>query len=462
MSHSIILVISILLIKLPSFNAIIYTSKFYPQGIVKSGERWHTEEPLEGITDGDAFCQFVYQDWWKWYEPKRESARLDPMAPIYEHVDFTRYPSETIDPLRPTDPPIKRPPVPVESFMGLNRKPYDNGGYRSLHWSCFVGCQNVQKTLEWVNAIRITDKRHARARYLFSFLCPEGQIALTYKRKSIREKDTPAEIQFALEVLHQETKRRTRITDYTTIHGDKSPELDKCRCVDHTKERETIAINQIKTRSKIRGVGHERQRATSSRDRKPKAATKPRVYDQPRGADGAYRVRDPSDSKRLRTEGVSSNHPSRQVDAIDEAWREAEMAQEWRIEDLDIAHELGQAQDPDVPIDWQFEEPELLPEIEDLEFLESLPEIEQWEDGEILTEPANPSVQCHDYDYPNLESALRQAVAHVENNPPRARLRAQDDDTLNDTLSATLRAFAGLDQDYSWDVGFKDPKGKGH
>ena len=395
-----------------------YSSEFYPSEMSRT-DKWHAEKPIPGVADGDAFCIWLNKRWWDYYEPKREKARLSKSGPEHERRDFTRYPSPP-----GVQPP--RPPVPVESFLGQNFRPYDNDGFRSKNWGCFVGCQNTQKTLEWVIAIRLMKERQVRARYMYAFLCPEGQISVVYQEKTIREHDTPEEIEYALGVMQSEFVRKSFVLrDESTIHGDRSQYLAKCGCFDDSRELRGFAEHQIKTRGRIAGIRDQRQvvdrsgRPFPSTDGKQQSQNfiyrqltqrpKPRLGKAGQASKSGQRA-EPRGSqdvpKRTRNEAESSQQPNQRPKTAEERQRDTAAAQDWRIEDIDVG------------IDWRIEDFDFMPENET-----------GWD--------------CRDFQNPRLAGSYD-----------------PDDGDANDALDATLRVFAEFsNRDMSWDV---LGKGKGH
>ena len=238
--------------------ALVYTQPkgMMPAGFVIHDNKIILEALIPEVTDADGLCQWMYADWWKDYEERREKARLglhwrvSPEA-WYWFADYTKYPSKTTDGAQATATAtsLARPAVPVEAFSAENfaLTPF-RAGYRQAGWGCLQGCQDLRTTREWVIAIDLTEVRHVRARWTYGFMCAPNMVSVVYGGPTLREYETSEELAWALKFLATLTDPLMAVTDHMSIHGDRSPVLSKCKCVPKTPENFEKANKQISNR----------------------------------------------------------------------------------------------------------------------------------------------------------------------------------------------------------------------
>lgn len=222
------------------------TAKVLASDIERASDKLILKEPHPQVSQSDDFCQYAFAEWWRNYEEIRQDAKEQPknmyIPQAYQTADYTKYPSQGTD--------VPRPRVPVESFMGENYKPYQNDGYRKANWGCFLGCQDLRVTIEWVMAILFTNSKHARATYSYSYVCPEGQISISYESETIREQESKESIDAAIKFFKSMITRFKNTEDEINIYGDTNPKLRKCGCFDETPELLKLAEYQLASRIK--------------------------------------------------------------------------------------------------------------------------------------------------------------------------------------------------------------------
>ena len=177
--------------------------------------------------DSDTFCQMLYSPWWIGYQAIRYKRFVHERGPLGDpgySIPFTQYLVLYPD----QDPSVSplRPYAPVEGAYGETFLPSARG-WRNGHHGCNTGCQDLQKTREWILGIKIEDRRQVRVSSGLGFLCQEGLVAVTETKKTLREVEPESDIQSALASL--QTKMPT-IIDKTTLEGD-TDEVTKCKCV---------------------------------------------------------------------------------------------------------------------------------------------------------------------------------------------------------------------------------------
>lgn len=285
----------------------------------------HGKQILMGRPDilkSDALCQFAYNDWWEAYKQRRYRVLIEQTYRVwYYHLDYTRYPIPTPSKkdaqATATMSSIPRPPVPVEAIFGENFAQTDDDGaapWRRVSWGCMTGCQDLEKTQEWVIATKLTRARHVRARWPFIFNCPEDMISIVTQEPSIREKETPEELQQAMEILAEVTTEHQIVRDQQTRDGDTADLVSKCNCVPKTQENFQEAMQQVRAREVIdstfkfgqpvqrpRGVPHAR---TSKKKPAPTQTSTPEIEPEEPEANG----------KRQRTGEVAHQHWHVEVD----------------------------------------------------------------------------------------------------------------------------------------------------
>ena len=140
---------------------------------------------------------------------------------------YTRYPLS------------KRPlvEVPVEAILGEIYEVREKSIPTGIS-GCYVACQDLRKTIEWVISAKTAKSIHVRVKIFFQFACPAGMIAQTTQRMSWRESEDQAHENEAVRVLEHLPKRSdvSKLKWYSlVVHGLKG-EITGCQCIVPTDE----------------------------------------------------------------------------------------------------------------------------------------------------------------------------------------------------------------------------------
>ena len=226
--------LAVLILRMLSVQAIPYSNIFAPAGIVVHSSKWVFDPQLAQIEimNGTDFCQWYYTPWWEAYKKLRLEAQVEARKSkgrshwkdVYAE-SFTDYPTSEIPNLA----------APVEAYAGEAFCPLAMAGWRYESWGCFLGCQDIRKTIEWIIAKPITRhaKKQVRARRpSFAFKCPPGYMAKeTEPEFSLREDEPDNDIASALDLLNEDRFSTTK--DPESIHGS-APIINSCECVQAT------------------------------------------------------------------------------------------------------------------------------------------------------------------------------------------------------------------------------------
>ena len=234
--------------------------------------------PTPAYSDGDSVCARFNEIWWAEYEPLREKKKQIAADDSHFKKDFTHYPDGHPD--NPT------PDVPVESFMGESFLPTSIGWHENL-WGCYVACQDIRKTLEWVLAMLLEDVKgrrvgiQARAKYTYAFECPRGMMSKTYTKISQREHDTQDEINEAIDLFYATIKDNptAKRMKPLNIYGQLGPELTGCHCVEATEEEMYAEKVRRRLEHKRKKPYSEDDTPASIRDARVKSAALKRKKD---------------------------------------------------------------------------------------------------------------------------------------------------------------------------------------
>lgn len=344
---------------------------------------------VKGATDSDAVCQWVTKPWWTEYKETREIARVTSKPGSVFLREPTQYPNEA----------KTTPEVPVESFMGEVFVPSDSG-WHTGRWGCYFGCQDIQKTLEWVmaavleyDAKVVKSIKHVRARWTYGFECPTGMISKIVIRPTRREYDTSAEITQAITLLKDFTADKPKPPmDNLHLYGSIGPGVAACTC-EIASEIEELRAWEEHRKAKQKRKREGAESLESARQVRTRHYVKARARKGSRG-------KNPEGS----TSGSAGLGPSSGNEGDpDYLWPEIP---DPAIPEPVISEPVSEPviPDPDIPepaIPAGGDPDYLWPEIGEPE-----PENNPYDPiyGDILTEdlPMPSTITCHDYDYPRM------------------------------------------------------------
>ena len=150
--------------------------------------------------------------------------------------------------------------VPVEAVLGEPYMPQTDGGRLAAVPGCYIGCQDIRKTLEWVMAAKLGQKItwQVRLRFFFSFECPEGYFARPTKRDSWREPETEEEFNIAVALLKSFGKKAdfSKFLDYDLMLKGETGEITGCECYIPTEKERYDGIREL-TMNRTRGRKHK-------------------------------------------------------------------------------------------------------------------------------------------------------------------------------------------------------------
>ena len=225
-------------------TAVPYANK-HPDGYAIKGARIVMTRPNPTILTGTQMCQDYYSEFFKRNRVLRTTfQRQNELDPYYVR-DFTHYP-------RNSPPDGLYIGVPVEAVMGEVFASV-NWGYKQGLWGCYVACQDLRKTLEWLLSARMLRARHIRLKTTFSLLCPEGMISRTITRLSHREYETAEEIAEAMDhwkIMEKKTKLDNQMNYHLLVNGDTDAEITDCECFVPTGRERKEALDKYIDRFK--------------------------------------------------------------------------------------------------------------------------------------------------------------------------------------------------------------------
>ena len=222
--------------------------------------------PIEEF-GGDKVCARYYRNYFIEFFKSRAYVYQRPgkvHVPEYR-TPWTKYPT--------TKEPIIE--VPVEAIMGELYEPYD-GKFPSGRFACYIACQDIRKTLEWVLGARlgISIAIHVRVKFYFSYACPPPMIARRTKKQSWREQETQEEFEDALRVLKSFGKRAdfSNMVQYELIRDGQTGGITGCECYLPTDEEREAAFKELlflrkskrpkETQSVARAIASKRRTTT--------------------------------------------------------------------------------------------------------------------------------------------------------------------------------------------------------
>ena len=202
--------------------------------------------PVEPNYDGDKMCAKYYGPWYRPHAILREQkynmikegrwGRGRHTVEIYG-TPYIHYPS--INPARPE--------VPVEALYGEVFGPQMNG-WRTNLWGCWLMCQDIRKSFEWVLSAKLDGKIMVRLKMSFGYQCPEGQISRLVKRQTMREPETPEQLQEAFKLLAS-LKSKVQLVNqnnYRLMMGGRTGTITSCECFTPTPEERIVAEELLK------------------------------------------------------------------------------------------------------------------------------------------------------------------------------------------------------------------------
>ena len=220
--------------------------------------------PVTISTTGDQVCAQYYAKYFRDFAGERayffrNTKRRRGDIPQY-HYPYTKYPT--------TIPPIIE--YPVEAIMGEIYEPtVGDTLYLSGNFGCYVGCQDIRKTFEWVLGAKISKTIHMRVKIFFGFECAPNMIARLTYRQSWREAETVAEVQEALKLLKDLGKRVdfSVFNYYNLLLKGESGIIVGCECVAPTEEERIAATAMLRIirQAKYSGLAQSRAGEMSKR-----------------------------------------------------------------------------------------------------------------------------------------------------------------------------------------------------
>ena len=372
----------------------------YPPGFVDHNDKMVIPEPTEEFLNGDQLCAGHFRGWWDNVKVETEKQfqrymRLN-KRPVsqkrqYKKFDlgvfanpYTQYPS-------PDKPDID---VPVEAILGETFGPMPDAKWRRDYFGCWITCQDIRKTLEWVLNAKQQNTKSMRARYIFGMLCPKGMVSRQTFRVSWREYETEQEIADAFAILATlgDKFQLEKYNEFELIAKGHTGVITGCECYVPTADELADALFLADV---VRYNGHSIYAERGTLIRRLKGPNEETV-----------RTRNESSRKRARTSEQPNDKASSSSDPTTGP------------------SEVQDGETTIVPEDSILPEEEVFEEIrmEDLDL----------EVGEV---------ECHDYNYPTLNAVTANAVLTDTTNEPPPEVN---------TIQATLLNFAGFTS-WSWD-----------
>ena len=224
-------------------NALPYLKK-HPPGFTYKSIKITTTPEYTGPLNGDAVCAAYYEEYLEEYKIRREEAysQRKPGIQTYElHIPYTKYPNEVAK-------------VPVEAILGEVYLPQKDGRLTNIP-GCYVACQDIRTTLEWILTAKLTNTMHVRVKIFFAFPCLEGQVARTTTRQSWREQETEEEVTRAIRYLKTFHKRTdiSKLVNYELLLKGRTGEITGCECFYPTPEERKIADELIAELKRMNG-----------------------------------------------------------------------------------------------------------------------------------------------------------------------------------------------------------------
>ena len=400
----------ILLWQLSVLLAMPYSNKWAPTDVTRKTDKYVLLLVSALVESGDQFFQHYYGPWWTAYKAARLAeqirARGDP-EPTY------LFPGPPIEEFWKEDF-IDYPIAPVQAYAAERFCPIATG-WRKGRWGCYLGCQDIRTTIEWIlgRVLAVDVKRQVRARRPpFGFMCPEGKMSVTRLTPSIREAETPEQKAAAIALLKH--LFFATLTDKESVYGDESPFLTTCECIEAMPE-------VMRAEAKICGVRDPETRklmrpalvATSKRKRE-------HVESLPNHSGLSTSAR-----KRLHKQAAKRDLPRRQR----------------------LRHPGPSSVRQNVPFEDQ------IPREDEEEHEDDEDDEPQEERTANLTEEAGPSnISCYDFDYPELQTTMPQQAASTEEDF-RAEL---------EYVRATIQAMSSFDEWWQMAPADSQRSGKGH
>ena len=204
---------------------------FFKNNKINFDTTYHIYKAGSRRITGDEVCARYYKPYFDAYKWTRANLfAMDPTTkgfiPQYR-APYTRYPLS------------KRPlvEVPVEAILGEIYEVREKSIPTGIS-GCYVACQDLRKTIEWVISAKTAKSIHVRVKIFFQFACPAGMIAQTTQRMSWRESEDQAHENEAVRVLEHLPKRSdvSKLKWYSlVVHGLKG-EITGCQCIVPTDE----------------------------------------------------------------------------------------------------------------------------------------------------------------------------------------------------------------------------------
>ena len=381
---------------------------------------------IPGPITGDKVCaQYFSKSLNAWYIRRAAlfRKRRFGMSPEYK-IPYTIYPTKT-------EPIIK---YPVEAVLGETYESPVKDAEGKTTWipGCYIACQDLRKTIEWVMPGKIFQKIQVRLKPYFAFPCPAGYYSRTTTRPSMREYETQEEYDAGIAFLKSIGSRVdfSMMTLYDDMLKGKSGLITGCECYIPTEEEKTLADKE------------RRQKWTHEE----------------------------ASWKRINTKRKTTNRKGWRKDVKDHerALKKARTGDAM----TDQEHEaLLQDFDQYFPADARLSDEEVIDDVQ-IDDLDQIPgEIEHISDEAVPSEPtkdntSEPGLQnilgstrpehtmtCHDYNYPDYEIGFTIPAA-----PPT--IDAAEINQAVSFLQASLMDFAEMD---SWlNLGAGDEAGPSH
>ena len=346
---------------------------------------------------GDAVCANYYRAYFEGYEKKRaaillEKRKVRKFKPYYR--TYTIYPTKDIE-------------VPVEAVMGEIYYPQDqeNRSYRGAP-GCYIGCQDIRKSMEWVIAARLAGAMHVRLKYFFAFQCDDTQIARLTFRESWREFETQAETDEAFAALRDGGRRvdLTKMINHELLMKGKPGEITGCECYTPTpEEREKAYYESVRVRGRTRNkeVTRSVARVMSRKKTRYRGSWHARATNAA-GISGAGTSEQPSNH--------DDDHES-DPDADEEP--EPPINADETDSEIDELFRIPEEEESDSEIDELFR----IPDDAELSEHERLDEI----GAHAVNSESTVQMNCYDFDYP--EVGFGTLPAHQEPLPNRDTVR---------------------------------------
>lgn len=234
-------------------SAIPYLNR-HPPGFRLYNDKIVMTTRMDDVLNGSALCTKYYAPWFESTIGPREE-RVDSNDEFLSQP-YTKYPRTAEDGTQ-LDAPVEA--VYAEVFGAVEY------GFKEGLWGCYLACQDLRKTIEWILSARIARLKHVRLKVTFSLLCPLGMISRTIRRPSYREHDTEKELQDALDYLRTLDKRLS-LDEFVhwkmLFYGESALEVTSCECSVPTLEERLEAVDLYRSRHKK--AAKEKQEGTHS------------------------------------------------------------------------------------------------------------------------------------------------------------------------------------------------------